>query len=174
MCADTYHCREKYPINYDSHVWSDGMGNLHQKSLPRCQIIRLKALVDDLTWSKGRTWDRLNKAQLGKFWRRLRGRTVAFWLDTLCIPVGSEYKKFRSLAMRLTYKAYVSGLDVLVLDSELQKPLMPADDKYRDFPWSFRIGMDETPLDLTKKRSWAPFTSETPGWYLRSCCITRL
>ena len=110
-----------------SHVWSDGMGNLHQNSLPKCQIMRLKALVDELSWSKGRTWDNLNKVQLGKFWRRLRGRTVPFWLDTLCIPVDSEHQKYRSLAISLMYKTYVSAQDVLVLDSELQKTPIPAD-----------------------------------------------
>ncbi len=110
-----------------SHVWSDGMGNLRQNSLPRCQILRLKALVDELSWSKGRTWDNLNKAQLGKFWRRIRGRTVAFWLDTLCIPVGSEHQKYRSLAIGLMYQTYVSAQDVLVLDSELQKTPIPDD-----------------------------------------------
>lgn len=110
-----------------SHVWSDGMGNLRQNSLPRCQIIRLKELVDELSWSKGRTWDNLNKVQLRKFWRRLRGRTVAFWLDTLCIPVGSEYQKYRSLAISLMHKTYVSAQDVLVLDSELQATPIPAD-----------------------------------------------
>ena len=107
-----------------SHVWSDGMGNLHQNSLPRCQIMRLKVLMDEVSWSNGRTF---NKAQLGKFWRRLRGRTVAFWLDTLCIPVGSEYQKYRSLAISLMYKIYVSAQDVLVLDSELQKTPIPVD-----------------------------------------------
>lgn len=110
-----------------SHVWSDGMGNLLQNSLPKCQILRLKVLVDELSWSKGRTWDNLNKVQLGKFWRRLRGRTVAFWLDTLCIPVGREHQKYRSLAISLMYKTYVSAQDILVLDSELQKTPIPAD-----------------------------------------------
>lgn len=32
-----------------SHVWSDGMGNLLQNSLPRCQILRLKSHVDELS-----------------------------------------------------------------------------------------------------------------------------
>ena len=109
-----------------SHVWSDGMGNLRQNSLPRCQVMRLKALVDELSWSKGRTWDNLNKGQLGKFWRRLRGRTIPFWLDTLCIPVGSEHKKYRRIAISLMYNTYVSAQDVLVLDSELQKTPVPA------------------------------------------------
>ena len=109
-----------------SHVWSDGMGNLRQNSLPRCQIMRLKALVDELSWSKGRTWDNLNKAQLGKFWRRLRGRTIPFWLDTLCIPVGSEHKEYRRLAISLMYNTYVFAQDVLILDSELQKTPIPA------------------------------------------------
>ncbi|KAL8923625.1 MAG: hypothetical protein Q9172_003049 [Xanthocarpia lactea] len=110
-----------------SHVWSDGLGNLQQNSLPRCQILRLKALVDELTWSQNRIWDDLNKVHLGKYWNRLQGRTVPFWLDTLCIPVGSLYQKFRSMAISLMYKTYVSARHVFVLDSELQRTPTPPD-----------------------------------------------
>ena len=110
-----------------SHVWSDGMGNLHQNSLPRCQLLRLKALIDELSWSNGRTLDNLNKTHLGKFWRRFRGQTIPFWLDTLCIPVGSQNKKYRKLAISLMYKTYVSAEDILVLDSELQNTPIPSD-----------------------------------------------
>ncbi|KAL8887015.1 MAG: hypothetical protein Q9215_005351 [Flavoplaca cf. flavocitrina] len=109
-----------------SHVWSDGLGNLHQNSLPRCQILRLKALVDELSWSKG-IWDDLNKCHLAKYWNRLQGCTVPFWLDTLCIPVGSEHQTFRSMAISLMYKTYVSAQHVLVLDSELQRTPIPKD-----------------------------------------------
>ena len=110
-----------------SHVWSDGMGNLHRNSLPKCQILRLKALIDELSWTKGRTWDTLNKAHIGKLWRRIRGRTIPFWLDTFCVPVGDEHKPYRKLAISLMYKTYVSAQDVLVLDSEIQNTPIPSD-----------------------------------------------
>lgn len=109
-----------------SHVWSDGLGNLRQNSLPRCQILRLKALVDELSWSQG-VWDDLNKCHLGKYLNRLQGSTVPFWLDTLCIPVGSEHQRFRSMAISLMYKTYVSAQHVLILDSELQRTPIPKD-----------------------------------------------
>ena len=115
-----------------SHVWSDGMGNAVTNSLPQCQIRRLKALLDELTWSNGRTWDHFNKGQFSKFWRHFRGRTVAFWLDTLCIPVDRRYKKYRNLAISMMYRIYLSAQDILILDSELQNCSMPsqADEAY--------------------------------------------
>lgn len=49
-----------------SHVWSDGLGNLTKNALPKCQLLRLSSLVQNLPQRSSRI-DR-------------------FWLDTICVP----------------------------------------------------------------------------------------
>lgn len=84
-----------------SHVWAHGMGNPKENSLPRCQVLRLKNL----------------SAQLGvkKFVQ------PAFWIDTLCIPVASEHKNARKLAIRRMADTYRQSRRVLVVDADLQQ-----------------------------------------------------
>lgn len=80
-----------------SHVWAQGLGNQDTNALPRCQLRRLSAMVNEL----------YPPSQ----------RPVPFWIDTLSCP--TEPEEATSLAivqMRNTY----SGADkVLVLDSYL-------------------------------------------------------
>ena len=84
-----------------SHVWAHGMGNPKENSLPQCQILRLKEL----------------SAQLGvKSFVQ-----PAFWIDTLCIPVASEYKSARKLAIRRMADTYRQSRRVLVVDADLQQ-----------------------------------------------------
>lgn len=46
-----------------SHVWSDGMGNPLTNSLPRCQILRLKRLLDELSGLES-SWKSSTQADL--------------------------------------------------------------------------------------------------------------
>ena len=84
-----------------SHVWAHGMGNPKENSLPRCQLLRLNQLC----------------AKLGA--RRLL--QPAFWIDTLCIPVASEHKDARKLAIRRMADTYRQSRRVLVVDADLQQ-----------------------------------------------------
>src|SRR5579862_2905677 len=57
-----------------SHVWSHGLGNPRQNSLPLCQLRRLKNWTDKLASLDG---------------------TVGLWIDSMCIPVESQLQGFR-------------------------------------------------------------------------------
>ncbi|KAI9740183.1 MAG: hypothetical protein M1834_004761 [Cirrosporium novae-zelandiae] len=81
-----------------SHVWSDGMGNPHQNSLPRCQLWRVQALVNAL-------YDEMDDP-------------VPFWIDTMCVPLERNARKKAILRMADTY---IQADKVLVLDSSLQQ-----------------------------------------------------
>ncbi|KAL9581542.1 MAG: hypothetical protein Q9212_003842 [Teloschistes hypoglaucus] len=79
-----------------SHVWSDGMGNPHQNSLPACQILRLQRLVNDLYSTDE--------------------HPVPFWVDTICVPLQSPYRKLAISSMATVYK---DAEKVLVIDSAI-------------------------------------------------------
>ena len=84
-----------------SHVWAHGMGNPKANALPSCQILRLKELSA--------------KSSSSPF------RQPAFWIDTLCIPVGSKHKPARKLAITRIAETYRQARRVLVLDADLQR-----------------------------------------------------
>ncbi|XDG01327.1 hypothetical protein ABKA04_000942 [Annulohypoxylon sp. FPYF3050] len=87
-----------------SHVWSDGLGNLHQNALPRCQLRRLSDLV---------------KALPGDYSAQL------FWCDTICIPPDSVNRpKAQSCALDQMRTVYSKPKTVLVLDSWLLESSM--------------------------------------------------
>lgn len=46
---------------------------------------------------------------------------MAWWLDTLCVPVSKQHKKFRKLAMAKLRDTYMNAHRVLVLDARLQQ-----------------------------------------------------
>ena len=73
-----------------------GLGNPLKNSIPACQLIRLQRLVDELYPPEE--------------------RPVAFWLDTLCVPLR---KRFRRVAISLMASIYDCAEKVLVLDSSL-------------------------------------------------------
>lgn len=87
-----------------SHVWAHGLGNTKANSLPRCQLIRLKRLSAELSWSIHR-----------------RVQKTAFWIDSLCIPVSPTNKDFRRLAIERLASTFRQSRHVLVLDRELQQ-----------------------------------------------------
>ncbi|KAI6080599.1 hypothetical protein F4821DRAFT_251189 [Hypoxylon rubiginosum] len=88
-----------------SHVWSDGLGNVNENSLPRCQLRRLSELV---------------KALPGKY-----SKTSLFWCDTICVPTDEAAKSSarmqnaQGLAMKEMRNVYSKGVTCLVLDSWL-------------------------------------------------------
>ncbi|KAL8788678.1 MAG: hypothetical protein Q9195_007179 [Heterodermia aff. obscurata] len=86
-----------------SHVWVDGLGNNAATALPRCQLLRLKTLIDNLRHEYFETSEDAPEMLL--------------WCDTLCCPVASlEGKK---MALRQMYRTYNEASVVLVLDRGL-------------------------------------------------------
>ncbi|KAL9118922.1 MAG: hypothetical protein Q9187_004523 [Circinaria calcarea] len=91
-----------------SHVWGHGLGNVKTNSLPRCQIQHLTDLVAKLSQSTGRCAQPM------------------IWIDTLCVPVAKNLKKYRRLAIAKMAETYKKADQVLVLDLELQQALSTA------------------------------------------------
>lgn len=102
-----------------SHIWSDGLGNLDHNSLPQCQIQRLKGLLQELC-SMSSAWQLINSGKSERLYRRLRNHSVAFWLDTLCVPTPHHYPEERPIALELMKDTYEKSYQVLVLDKELE------------------------------------------------------
>ncbi|KAI2617250.1 hypothetical protein GGS26DRAFT_577265 [Hypomontagnella submonticulosa] len=88
-----------------SHVWSDGLGNTKENSLPRCQLRRLSEFVKELP---------------GQY-----SDTLLFWCDTICVPTdmaaqsSKRMKNAQTIAMTLMRDVYAKAMTVLVLDSWL-------------------------------------------------------
>ncbi|RDW58110.1 hypothetical protein BP6252_13521 [Coleophoma cylindrospora] len=79
-----------------SHVWSDGLGNTRNNSLPLCQLRRLSSYIIALSKDSG--------------------RRPLLWIDTLCVPL---IREDRDLALALLGDVYEKAMLVLVLDSSL-------------------------------------------------------
>ncbi|KAL8641300.1 MAG: hypothetical protein Q9228_001867 [Teloschistes exilis] len=75
---------------------TSGMGNPHRNSLPACQILRLQRLVNDLYSTDE--------------------QPVPFWVDTICVPLQSPYRKLAISSMATVYK---DAEKVLVIDSAI-------------------------------------------------------
>ncbi|KAL7957418.1 hypothetical protein V8C34DRAFT_285994, partial [Trichoderma compactum] len=90
-----------------SHVWSHGLGNPFQNSLPKCQLRRLRNHVSNLCISH----PELDVAA--------ENGVCAVWIDTLCIPVARHLASYRAKAIHLLGRTYTNAT-VLVLDSELE------------------------------------------------------
>ena len=93
-----------------SHVWSDGLGNWQQNSLPACQLRRLRDIANALTVSEN--WS------LSAIARVVQSKAVYIWIDTLCVPVKGP---FRRVAISKMAETYAQASNVLVLDSEIQQ-----------------------------------------------------
>jgi Heterokaryon incompatibility protein (HET) len=83
-----------------SHVWSDGLGNLHANALPTCQILHLSSLFSDLYPEED--------------------ESVLFWLDTICVPYCLDETGRRRVAIGRMRQSYRNADIVLVLDAELK------------------------------------------------------
>ncbi|OCL14195.1 hypothetical protein AOQ84DRAFT_407815 [Glonium stellatum] len=98
-----------------THVWSDGLGNITDNSLPHCQIERIESMTRTLqgtvaailTESFGMTAH--------------HSGTVPLWFDTLCIPVQKEYQNLRDFSIQKMRDIYQKAAGVLVLDPDIQQ-----------------------------------------------------
>ena len=81
-----------------SHVWSDGLGNARNNSLPACQILRLRSMALKLNID-------------------FPTNNPAIWIDTLLVPVAKGPEK--RLALTRLWEYYQSAAKVLVLDADL-------------------------------------------------------
>jgi hypothetical protein len=90
-----------------SHVWADGLGNVRTNALPQCQLSRLQSLVNALYQHDAER----------------DFQPIAFWIDTLCIPVDptahKEINRYRKKAIRMMSRIYAEADKVLVLDSDI-------------------------------------------------------
>jgi hypothetical protein len=123
-----------------SHVWSDGLGNFTQNKLPKCQVRWIKRALEGFQlYYKGMSdWERESRrvwtgsgSAIPEFvTRRLSfqvsqrsiissGSTPLFWMDTFCIPVGSENQAYRVKAINSMAAIYASAQQNLIIDSEL-------------------------------------------------------
>lgn len=82
---------------------SDGMGNPTSNALPRCQINRIQAMVDEIMPADQ------------------RNMPCPWWCDTLCVPVGEENKEFRRAAIRNMRSTYQNAAKVLVFEASIMK-----------------------------------------------------
>ncbi|EXJ58384.1 hypothetical protein A1O7_05809 [Cladophialophora yegresii CBS 114405] len=82
-----------------SHVWSHGLGNPKENSLPRCQLARLGSMVANL-YPDG--WG-----------------TVPYWIDTVCVP--THPPEARALAIMNLRRTYRQADIVLVVDAYLEQ-----------------------------------------------------
>ncbi|PCH43510.1 hypothetical protein WOLCODRAFT_138382 [Wolfiporia cocos MD-104 SS10] len=132
------HARTRYVAI--SHVWSDGMGNEQQNSLPACQLSRLQDLVNR-TYTEPHDFHRHPPIDLGDPENESvdgsepcgdstddemedppdpdADTSVGFWMDTLCVPVALD--SLRKAAIRKMAAIYRSAHRVLVLDAYLQR-----------------------------------------------------
>jgi hypothetical protein len=83
-----------------SHVWSDGMGNPHSNTLPKCQVQRIMDYANDLTQSHG-------SETAHEQW--------SVWIDTLCIPLAREA---RNDSINLLSRTFREANMVLVISNE--------------------------------------------------------
>lgn len=79
-----------------SHVWSDGLGNPRNNTLPECQLERLQKYVNAL------------------YPQALH--PIAFWIDTISVPLRKDLRRIAIWRMAETYKA---ADKVLVIDDWL-------------------------------------------------------
>ncbi|KAK3343756.1 hypothetical protein B0T25DRAFT_306476 [Lasiosphaeria hispida] len=112
-----------------SHVWSDGLGNPHANSLPHCQLLQLarslKVLMPPMFDLARATISipQLNISLDGRDMTITWGSTEWFWLDTLCIPVGTgaQVASLKTKAINQMAAIYSGAQQVLVLDSVMQR-----------------------------------------------------
>ena len=84
-----------------SHCWSDGFGNDAENAIHRCVFDGLKSLCSKLR-------------------NKRTGRAPQyFWIDTLALPVGAEYRDERRRGVQMIPDVYSQGMSTIVLDQVL-------------------------------------------------------
>ncbi|KIV83932.1 hypothetical protein PV11_05914 [Exophiala sideris] len=89
-----------------SHVWSEGLGNPYENTLPLCQLERLQSLVNSVYSSSDQN-------------------NMPFWIDTISVPLVPEMKAFAIASMD---RVYAGARGVLVLENSLQRSRADASD----------------------------------------------
>ena len=135
-----------------SHVWADGLGNPTATALPRCQLSRLKTLIDNLDFK-----------YLDESYDPVDAPEMLLWCDTLCCPVMSE--EAHNMALRQMYRTYDEASLVLVLDRSLISHRvggMRVDEacvRIATSRWMTRLWtLQEGALPAKKNRLWFQFT----------------
>ncbi|RDW78988.1 uncharacterized protein DSM5745_05840 [Aspergillus mulundensis] len=110
-----------------SHVWSDGLGNNDKSNaLWACQLSRLQSLVNEL-WRSSGSNPSAYQAPHDDNAIHYEIEQVPFWLDTLCVPVGTENRHpggdrtrdLRKAAIAQMAAIYQRASRVLVLDASI-------------------------------------------------------
>ena len=105
---------ERYAPGLDfyavSHVWSDGMGNPLENTLPICQLYILVSTALEAHREKGTHTKDDAKIKANA--------EISIWMDTLCVPLVS---KARKLAIQRMKQTYSFATRVLVFDAALQQ-----------------------------------------------------
>ena len=144
-----------------SHVWADGLGNPEETALPRCQLSRLKALIDNLDFEYVDMSVALDHPE--------DAPEMLLWCDTLCCPVVS--KAAQNMALRQMYRTYDEASAVLVLDRSLISHRvggMSVDEacvRIATSRWMTRLWtLQEGALPARKNKLWFQFTKTAlPG-----------
>ena len=133
-----------------SHVWADGLGNPGANALPRCQLSKLKNLINNLD----------KNAFSGKF--SSYGSKILLWCDTLCCP--ATYEESKNLALGQMYRTYDDASIVLVIDNGLMSHTVSDMDLYEASlrvalsRWVRRLWtLQEGALPASKHRLWFQF-----------------
>jgi hypothetical protein len=156
-----------------SHVWSGGLGNPRANELPACQVRELYETlksVQNRDFTKS-PFERTRKLQLaGKvghdpfsyFMTLVAGnfsqtQPLRFWMDTLCIPIGSENSAWRSHTINNMAAIYVQAQSMLVLDESLRSNFPLGEDELEQdaqilcSPWMSRAWtLQEAALGLNR------------------------
>ena len=147
-----------------SHVWADGLGNPTATALPRCQLSRLKVLIDNVNFKYLNMSIALDGPE--------DAPEMLLWCDTLCCPVVS--KEAQSMALSLMYRTYDEATVVLVLDRSLishrvggmrddEAGLRIAASRWMTRLWTLQEGA----LAARKNNLWFQFTKTAlPAWTL--------
>ena len=133
-----------------SHVWADGLGNVNANALPRCQLLQLSKLTENLGTKLS---PENSQAEL------------LFWCDTLCCPTAAGAAKNQVLAqMRDIYE---QATCVLVLDASLRlcesEAMGPEETCARIIAsgWMRRLWtLQEGALSADKGRLWFQFREQ--------------
>ena len=82
-----------------SHVWADGLGAPNTNTITQCQLTRIA--------------DRIGKLEATEACGEL-----GLWIDTLCIPVASEFQELRDMQIRRMSEVYMDAYAVMVMDAD--------------------------------------------------------
>ncbi|KAK4498833.1 hypothetical protein PRZ48_009343 [Zasmidium cellare] len=113
-----------------SHVWADGLGNPAANCLPRCQLLRVKKLVEDFR-DKNVVHDvdeSVKQAPEAPLVYPGPSREIFIWCDTICCPVqdfsnplpSDELTALQSKAIARLRQVYQQASHALVLDRSLE------------------------------------------------------